>query len=68
MNLILCINSQGLDLRVEHSHGWSLNGKSEGGHYHYDLGAETVEYHGYYAVAQKLWRIDRPETTHALGR
>jgi len=58
----------GLDLRVEHSHGWSLNGKSEGGHYHYDLSPETVEYQGYYAVADKLLRIDRPKTTHQLGR
>jgi len=59
---------QGLDLRVEHSHGWSLNGKAEGGHYHYDLAPDTVEYHGFYALAQTLRRIDRPATTHGLGR
>jgi len=64
----LFIVLQGFDLRVEHSHGWSLSDKNEAGHYHHDLSPETVEYVAYYSVAQKLWRIDRPEATHLVGR
>jgi hypothetical protein len=61
--------SQGLDLRVEHSHGWTINdGTLEAGHYHYDTLPEEVEYHGLYAVAQKIARIDRPKVTHNIGR
>lgn len=52
---------------MEHSHGWSLTQKV-GGHYHYDVSPESVEYVGYYAIAQKLWRIDKPEVTHLIGR
>jgi len=66
---VVISSDPGLDLRLEHSHGWSLNeAKEEGGHYHYDLMPEDVEYHGYYAVAQKLYRIDRPVETHQIGR
>ena len=60
-----------LDLRVEHSHGWGLDGKqggepltsciiSEGhfslGHYHYDTTPDTVQYTGYYNLAQAVYR------------
>jgi len=65
---VLVSADPGLDLRVEHSHGWSLDGKSEGGHYHYDLDPNAVEYHGYYALAHNLFRVDRPTSTHQLGR
>jgi len=64
---VLVSHDPGYDLRVEHAHGWSLN-KPEGGHYHYDLDPENVEYHGIYSVAQNLWRIDRPKETHTFGR
>jgi len=59
----------GLDLRVEHSHGWTLDEGTSGlGHYHYDLLPTEVEYHGLYAVADKIVRIDRPSVTHSIGR
>jgi len=56
----------GLDLRVEHSHCFSLHG--EGGHYHEDVTPETVEYVGYFTPALKMHRIDRPLQTHNIGR
>lgn len=62
---VLVSSDPGLDLRIDHSHGWSLNPeKDEGGHYHEDTLPENVEYLGYYAVAQKLYRVDRPPTTN----
>ena len=48
----------GWGLRIEHSHGY---GKDYGGHYHYDTTPETVEYEGYYNVAEYLYRIDQPK-------
>ena len=54
------------DLRVEHTHCFSDHG--EGGHYHYDTTPTDVEYHGYYTLAEKLYRIDRPVVTHKIGR
>jgi len=57
----------GLDLRVEHTHGYStVNGT--GGHYHYDVTPDTIEYLGYFSPAKKIYRIDRPEETHMIGR
>eukprot|EP00731_Ephydatia_muelleri_P036693 Em0306g1a len=48
----------GLDLRVEHTHCFSDHGC--GGHYHYDVTPQEVEYLAYYTLAEKLYRIDRP--------
>lgn len=63
------ITHQGLDLRVEHSHGWTQHSwPEEAGHYHYDTTPEDVEYHALYTVAQKILRIDRPQQTHNIGR
>ncbi|XP_041054104.1 ester hydrolase C11orf54 homolog isoform X1 [Carcharodon carcharias] len=56
----------GFDLRVEHTHCFSHHG--EGGHYHYDTTPDTVEYLGYFLPAELLYRIDRPEKTHNIGR
>jgi len=47
-----------LGLRVEHSHGWSHHG--EGGHYHYDVTPDKVSYHGFFNVAEYVYRIDKP--------
>ena len=55
----------GLDLRIEHSHGF---GPNCGGHYHYDVTPEEVEYEGYFNVAEKVFRVDRPKVTHMIGR
>ena len=46
----------GLDLRVEHSHGWGEAEVSSGGHYHYDTTPAEVEYLGYYNLAQYIYR------------
>jgi hypothetical protein len=48
----------GLALRIEHTHCFSDHGV--GGHYHFDTTPETVEYEGYFNVAEVLYRIDRP--------
>ena len=45
----------GLDLRVEHSHGWGEN--NQGGHYHYDTSPDTVEYTAYYNIADTCYRL-----------
>ena len=69
MGVMICYISpspQGLDLRVEHTHCYSDHG--EGGHYHCDVTPDHVEYHGYYTVAEKLFRIDQPKDTHTWGR
>eukprot|EP00094_Tigriopus_californicus_P001237 TCALIF_01198-PA protein Name:"Similar to Ester hydrolase C11orf54 homolog (Mus musculus)" AED:0.32 eAED:0.36 QI:0/0/0/0.37/1/1/8/0/572 len=57
---------QGLDLRVEHSHGF--NDRGDGGHYHYDTTPDETEYLAYYSVAQHVCRIDRPVESHQIGR
>lgn len=57
---------QGLDLRVEHTHGFSHHG--EGGHYYTDTTPNTVEYLGYFLPAEFVYRIDRPMETHNVGR
>ena len=46
-----------LNLRIEHSHGWSDHG--QGGHYHYDVTPQEIAYRGYFNVAEKLFRIDQ---------
>ena len=56
----------GLDLRLEHSHFFSEHG--DGGHYHYDTTPNTIEYVGYFNVAEFIYRIDQPVNTHQLGR
>lgn len=58
--------AQGLDLRVQHFHGFSSHG--EGGHYHYDTTPEEVHYEGYFTLAPSIIRVDQPLHTHAVGR
>ncbi|XP_074640706.1 ester hydrolase C11orf54 homolog [Tubulanus polymorphus] len=62
----LVSHDPGLDLRVEHFHGY--NDFGEGGHYHYDTTPEEVAYRGYFNVAAHLYRIDPPVHTNSLGR
>lgn len=54
---VLVSNDPGLNLRIEHSHGY---GGGNGGHYHHDVSPDTVEYEAYYNVAEILFRIDQP--------
>jgi hypothetical protein len=53
---MLISRDPGLDLRVEHSHGWGDPEVSSGGHYHYDTTPEEVEYLGYYNLAEFIYR------------
>lgn len=55
----------GLDLRIEHSHGY---GDDRGGHYHFDTTPDIVEYEAYYNVAEFMYRVDKPVVTHGFGR
>ncbi|CAO1302711.1 unnamed protein product [Diamesa tonsa] len=43
--------------RLEHFHIYSQHG--EGGHYHYDVTPDTIEYEGYFIAAERIVRIDR---------
>ncbi|CAN7985898.1 unnamed protein product [Ixodes hexagonus] len=56
----------GWDLRIEHTHCFSDH--EQGGHYHYDTTPDEVEYLGYFNVAEWLYRIDAPASTHKIGR
>lgn len=64
--LLFFFFNQGLDLRIEHFHCFSDHG--EGGHYHYDVTPDHVHYTGFFSLAEKLYRIDRPLATHHVGR
>lgn len=55
-----------LDLRVQHFHSYSDHG--EAGHYHYDTTPDTVEYLGYFTLAENIYRVDQPTVTHQMGR
>lgn len=56
-------DDQGLSLRREHTHCFSVDGKNNGGHYHYDVSKEEVVYEGWYNVAEWVYRIDNPGAT-----
>ena len=56
----------GFDLRIEHTHCFSEHG--EGGHYHYDVTPDQVEYEGYFNVGKELYRVDAPAKSHDIGR
>lgn len=56
----------GLDLRLQHFHSFSHHG--EGGHYHIDTEPDTVEYLGYFSLADCVYRVDQPTETHHVGR
>ena len=49
-------NFQGLDLRVEHTHGLN-KGQGQGGHYHYDTTPEEIEYVGYFGLAERKYLL-----------
>ncbi|KAH0560976.1 ester hydrolase C11orf54 homolog [Cotesia glomerata] len=55
-----------LDLRVQHFHSFSDHG--EGGHYHIDVTPDTVEYLGYFNIADCLYRIDQPPKSVLFGK
>ncbi|XP_073696748.1 ester hydrolase C11orf54 homolog [Garra rufa] len=63
---VMVSKDPGLDLRVEHTHGFSHHG--EGGHYYIDTTPDTAEYLGYFLPAEFVYRIDRPTETHDIGR
>ncbi len=49
---------QGLQLRMEHTHCFSLHG--QGGHYHCDTTPPDVKYTGYFSLAEYVYRVDAP--------
>ncbi|NXU49878.1 CK054 hydrolase, partial [Turnix velox] len=63
---VMVSRDPGFDLRVEHTHCFSHHG--EGGHYHQDTSPDSVQYLGYFLPAELLFRIDRPQETHLVGR
>ncbi|KAJ7997103.1 hypothetical protein DPEC_G00225460 [Dallia pectoralis] len=63
---VMVSRDPGLDLRLEHTHCFSYHG--EGGHYYIDTTPDIVEYLGYFMPAEFVYRIDRPENTHKVGR
>ncbi|KAJ8725335.1 hypothetical protein PYW08_003518 [Mythimna loreyi] len=62
----LVTGDHGLDLRVQHFHGFSEHG--DGGHYHYDTTPDDVHYEGYFALASSIIRVDAPVESHVIGR
>lgn len=51
----------GYNLRMEHTHCFNLETEEEAGHYHYDTTPETIEYEGYFNVAERVYRLDGPQ-------
>jgi len=48
-----------MHLRLEHTHFYSLEKNAhEGGHYHYDVTPEEIEYEGYFSLAEKIYRVE----------
>ncbi|RFU34280.1 hypothetical protein B7463_g2094, partial [Scytalidium lignicola] len=52
----------GWNLRMEHTHCFSDHG--QGGHYHYDVTPDEVEYEAYFNTAKCLYRIDQPRVAN----
>lgn len=50
-----------IGVRLEHTHCFS-NERNEGGHYHYDLGGDEVEYEGYFNTIKTFYQIDKPKS------
>ena len=50
----------GLHLRPshEHTHFFSTAGRSEGGHYHYDVTPDRIAYTGYFHLAERVVRVN----------
>ena len=59
-------SDMGIDLRVAHTHCFSDH--NEGGHYHYDVTPDIIEYEGYFTPASTVYHIDPPTATHQIGR
>jgi len=62
---VLHSHDPGLDLRMEHTHCFSVNEDGEsgqrGGHYHADCTPNETSYEAYLNTADFIYRIDRPE-------
>ena len=52
-----------MGLRMEHTHCFTTDSSNRGGHYHYDLEGEDVQYEAYFNTAKVIYRIDKPEVT-----
>jgi len=52
-------DNNNMNLTLTHSH--FITNHNQGGHYHYDLNPETVQYFGYFAPATKIYRVEQPQ-------
>ena len=64
-NPLVCLSvfhshDPGYNLRMEHTHCYNLNHKGDAGHYHFDTTPDTIEYEGYFNVAERVYRLDGP--------
>jgi len=55
LSVVLSNDKHGDGARLEHTHFVST--RNDGGHYHYDVTPETIEYEGYFTLANKFYRI-----------
>lgn len=64
-NPLVCLSvfhshDPGYNLRMEHTHCFNLDTEDEAGHYHYDTTPDTIEYEGYFNLAERVYRLDGP--------
>jgi len=58
LSVFLTEDIQDLNLRLEHTHFFSDH--NQGGHYHYDTTPDEVEYEGFFAPCEHVFRIGQP--------
>lgn len=60
MTVCTTVSPPGLQMRLTHTHG-NTNEPTPviGGHYHYDLSPDEIEYDGYFGVAESIVRVDQ---------
>lgn len=64
MTVCTSVSPPGLDMRLTHTHGHSTDqSPMVGGHYHYDLSPDEIEYGGYFNAADSIVRVDRVSQT-----
>lgn len=64
MTVCTSVSPPGLDMRLTHTHGHSTDqSPMVGGHYHYDLSPDEIEYEGFFGVAESIVRVDQVSQT-----
>lgn len=49
------------NVRDEHTHFFNKNNETEGGHFHYAVTPDSIQYTAYLNVAEFFYRINNPE-------